>query len=70
MNYIIPVIAFIAGGAVIGFAVYSKMRVQTEIWRNKYDVEKALSEQQKALSEQSKATTQELQNRMTMQFEN
>ena len=70
MNYIIPLIAFIAGGAVIGFAVYSKMRVQTEIWRNKYDVEKALSEQQKALSEQSKATTQELQNRMTMQFEN
>lgn len=70
MNYIIAIAAFITGGAIIGFAVYSKMRIQAEIWRNKYDVEKALSEQQKALSEQQKMTTQEMQNRMTMQFEN
>lgn len=70
MNYILALITFIAGGAIIGFAVYSKMRIQTEIWRSKYDVEKALSEQQKANSDQQKITTQEMQNRMTMQFEN
>lgn len=70
MNYILALVTFIAGGAIIGFAVYSKMRIQTEIWRNKYDVEKALAEQQKANSEQQKITIQEMQNRMTMQFEN
>ncbi|AZZ35757.1 DNA recombination protein RmuC [Bdellovibrio sp. qaytius] len=70
MNFIIALVAFITGGAIIGFAVYSKMRIQTEIWRSKYDVEKALAEQQKASSELHKTTTQEMQNRMTMQFEN
>lgn len=70
MNYVIALIAFVAGGAIIGFAVYSKMRIQAEIWRNKYDVEKALGEQTKAMSEQQKASTQDLQNRMTLQFEN
>lgn len=70
MPIVIGVLSFIGGAILAGIAIYSRMRIQTELWRGKYDVEKALAEQQKASAEQHKITTQEMQTRMTMQFEN
>ncbi|MFN3454841.1 MAG: DNA recombination protein RmuC [Pseudobdellovibrio sp.] len=63
INYLISIVCFIAGAALAGFIVYSKMKIQLEIWRNKYDLEKQTSEQyQKNINEH--------QNKMTLQFEN
>lgn len=70
MDVIIGLVSFIAGAVISGLVIYSRMRVQSEIWRNKYEMEKALGEQQKQMADQQKTTAQELQNRMTLQFEN
>jgi DNA recombination protein RmuC len=70
MPIVIGVLSFIGGAILAGLVIYSRMRIQTELWRGKYDVEKALAEQQKASAEQHKITTQEMQTRMAMQFEN
>lgn len=70
MPIVIGVLSFITGALLAGFIVYSRLRLQTDLWRNKYDVEKALSDQQKASAEQYKITIQEMQTRMALQFEN
>ena len=63
MAYIIGIICFIAGGALVGYIVYSKAQIQIQLWKTKYETEQKSYENQKM-------TTQQLQSQMTMQFEN
>ncbi len=63
MAYIIGIVCFIAGGAIIGYIVYSKAQIQIQLWKTKYETEQKSYENQKM-------TTQQLQTQMTMQFEN
>lgn len=46
-----------------GYFVYARLKIQIEFWKNKSEIEKASYQNQQVV-------TQELQNRLTLQFEN
>ncbi len=64
---IAAVAGFVLGGGVIGFVVYSRLKLQFELeiqtWKTKFELTQQSQEQNKAESEQIKKT-------MTLQFEN
>ena len=63
MDIVIAVIAFLAGGLVIGFLTYNKMKLQAETWKARFEAQSTTVEDQKAVSEN-------LKQQVTMQFEN
>ncbi|MEQ1722071.1 MAG: DNA recombination protein RmuC [Pseudobdellovibrio sp.] len=73
MEIIIAIAAFIAGGAGVGFLVYSKyskypdllgeLKLELQTWKTKYELTQANSDQ-------SKAESSQLQKTLSLQFEN
>jgi len=63
MEILIYALCFFAGGLVSAFFVYSKLKIQIHFWKNKSEIEKAAFEQQQV-------STSELQQKMSLQFEN
>lgn len=63
MDIIIAVAAFLAGGLVIGFLVYNKMKLQSETWKARFEAQSTTAEDQKSVSEN-------LKQQVTLQFEN
>ena len=63
MDIVIAVIAFLAGGLVIGFLTYNKMKLQAETWKARFEAQSTTVEDQKAVSEN-------LKQQVTLQFEN
>ena len=63
MIIIAAVLGFLAGGLLIGFLVYSRLKIETNTWKTKYELTQATAEQQLAHSG-------DLQKQLTMQFEN
>jgi DNA recombination protein RmuC len=73
MEIIIATAAFIAGGAGVGFLVYSKyskypnllgeLKLELQTWKTKYELTQANSDQ-------SKAESSQLQKNLSLQFEN
>ncbi len=57
------ILGFLAGGLIIGFIVYSRLRIDSQTWQTKYELTLASSEGQKLESVQ-------LQQQLTLQFEN
>ncbi|MBC7743036.1 MAG: DNA recombination protein RmuC [Bdellovibrionaceae bacterium] len=53
----------LVGGLLVGFLVYSRLRIETNMWRTKYEVAQSTAEQQMSHSG-------DLQKQLTMQFEN
>lgn len=63
MEWIAAVVGFILGGILIGFAVYSKARIQIESWKTKFEIGQQSADQQRQSATQ-------MQTQLTMQFEN
>ena len=63
MNILVNIISFIAGSILAGYFVYARLKIQIEFWKNKSEIEKASFDNQQQV-------TQELQNKLTLQFEN
>jgi DNA recombination protein RmuC len=63
MVTIAAVLGFVAGGLLIGFLIYSRLRIETNNWKTKFELTQATAEQQKVHSN-------DLQNQLTLQFEN
>jgi len=63
MNILINIICFVAGSILAGYFVYARLKIQLEFWKNKSEIEKASFDNQQQI-------TQELQSKMTLQFEN
>ncbi len=60
---IAAVLGFFAGGLLVGFVIYSKLRIESQTWKTKYELTLASSEGQKSESAN-------LQKQLTLQFEN
>jgi len=63
MNILINIICFVTGSILAGYFVYARLKIQLEFWKNKSEIEKASFDNQQQI-------TQELQSKMTLQFEN
>ncbi len=63
MDFIIGVLAFIAGGLVVGFLIYNKMKLESETWRARFEA-------QTTSSDKTKADADSLRTQVTLQFEN
>ena len=63
MIIIAAVLGFFAGGLLVGFVIYSKLRIESQTWKTKYELTLASSEGQKSESAN-------LQKQLTLQFEN
>ena len=57
------ILGFVGGGLLIGFVVYSRLRIETNTWKTKFELSSATAEQQKSQSV-------DMQKQLTMQFEN
>src|SRR3989344_4727164 len=63
MMTLAAILGFLAGGSIIGFVVYSRLRIDIQTWKTKYELTLTSSEAQKA-------ETSTMQNQLTLQFEN
>ena len=63
MIIIAAVLGFFTGGLLVGFVIYSKLRIESQTWKTKYELTLASSEGQKSESAN-------LQKQLTLQFEN
>lgn len=63
MEIIMALIGFILGGGIIGFIIYSKLKIETHTWKTKYELTQASVDQGKIESSQMQKT-------LTLQFEN
>ncbi len=63
MIFLAAIIGFVLGAVVVGFVVYSKVRIQTESWKTRFEVG-----QQSIESQKDQASLMHTQ--LTMQFEN
>lgn len=63
MEIIAAVIGFVLGGGLIGFVIYSKLKIETQTWRTKYELSVDSFQQ-------SKTDSQQMQKTLTLQFEN
>jgi len=63
MEWIVALAGFLVGAVVVGFAVYSRSRIEAESWKTKFEVTQASAEAQKQNASQ-------MQTQLTMQFEN
>lgn len=63
MEIIAALIGFILGGALVGFYIYSKLRIEVQTWKTKYELTQANIEQ-------AKTETVQMQKTLTLQFEN
>lgn len=56
-------LGFLAGSILVGFVVYSRLHLETQTWKTKYELTSASSDQHKN-------EAQDLQKQLTLQFEN
>lgn len=63
MEIIAAAIGFILGGTLVGFIVYSRLKIEAQTWKTR-------SELLQAGQEQARGESQRLQETMTLQFEN
>lgn len=63
MEIMLVLIGFSVGGGVIGFIVYSKLKIETQTWKTKFELTQVSQEQ-------TKAGNSQLQQTLTLQFEN
>lgn len=63
MELVIALVGFVLGGGIIGFVIYSKLKIETHTWKTKYELTLASSDQ-------SKHETSQMQKTLTLQFEN
>lgn len=56
-------LGFLAGAILAGFVIYSRLRIEVQIWKTKYELTTVSSDQHKTES-------QDLQKQLTLQFEN
>jgi DNA recombination protein RmuC len=63
MVILAAVLGFVVGAVLVGFVVYSKLRIEAQMWKTRFELTEASAEQQKTNS-------QGLQNQLTLQFEN
>lgn len=63
MTIIVGLIAFIAGALLAGLYISNRLRLETQTWKTKYEVQASSVEQQKS-------DTQHMQKQLSMQFEN
>jgi DNA recombination protein RmuC len=63
MLAVAAVLGFLAGALIVGFVVYSRLRIEVQTWKTRFELTESNAEQHKteALS---------LQNQLTLQFEN
>ncbi len=57
------VLGFLSGGLLIGFIVYSRLKIELQTWKTRFELTESSAEQHKA-------EAQGLQNQLTLQFEN
>jgi DNA recombination protein RmuC len=63
MVILAAVLGFVGGAVLIGFIVYSRLRIEVQTWKTRFELTEASSEQ-------NKAEAQKLQGQLTLQFEN
>jgi DNA recombination protein RmuC len=63
MDIIIGILSFIAGGAVVGFLIYNKTKLESETWRAKFEAQISSADKHKEDSEN-------LKKQVVLQFEN
>lgn len=63
MVILAAVLGFVGGAILVGFVVYSRQRIEVQVWKTRFELTEASSESHKA-------ETQKLQGQMTLQFEN
>lgn len=63
MITVAALIGFIVGGAIVGFIVYSRLKIETQTWKTKFELTQASIEQ-------AKSETSQMQKALTLQFEN
>jgi DNA recombination protein RmuC len=63
MVIIAAILGFAAGAIVVGFVVYSKLRIESQTWKTKFELTEASSDKNQTESAQ-------LQKQLTLQFEN
>ncbi len=63
MLIVAAVLGFLAGALVVGFIVYSRLRIETNTWKTKFELTEATAELQKSQSG-------DMQKQLTLQFEN
>ncbi len=63
MNFIIGILSFIAGGGIVGFLIYNKIKLESETWRAKFEAQTTNADKHKEDSEN-------LKNQVVLQFEN
>lgn len=56
-------LGFLAGAILVGFVIYSRLRIEVQTWKTKYELTTVSSDQHKTES-------QDLQKQLTLQFEN
>lgn len=64
---IAAVIAFVLGGLIVGFVVYSKQRILANEWQTKFETAQEMSQQKNQESDQF---TAQLKEQMSLQFQN
>ncbi len=63
MIFAAAILGFFTGGLLVGFLIHSKLRIESQTWKTKYELTLASSEGQKSESAN-------LQKQLTLQFEN
>ena len=61
MEIAIALVSFVFGGALVGFFVYSKLKIEAQNWKTRFELTQSTSEQ-------AKSETAQLQNILTLQF--
>lgn len=63
MIYLVGIIGFVCGGLLVGFVIYSRLKIEVSTWRTKYELTSLNSDSQKT-------EAADLQKQLTLQFEN
>lgn len=63
MDIVLALVGFAIGGCIVGFIVYSRLKIETHTWKTKFELTQASADQ-------SKADSSQMQKTLTLQFEN
>lgn len=63
MDILAAVLGFVTGGLLMAFIVYSRQRIEVQIWKTRFELTETSAEKHKS-------EAQNLQNQLTLQFEN
>lgn len=63
MDLLSVLIGFLLGGGIVGFVIYSKLKIETQTWKTKFELTQTSIEQ-------AKTETTQMQQTLTLQFQN